>query len=87
MNQDPLHGITLKEILTKLVEHYGWQELGQRITIRCFTNDPSMNSSLKFLRKTPWARAKVEALYVQTDWVQSSSKKTIWSVERSGHEG
>lgn len=65
-NQDPLHGITLKTIVTQLHEKYGWEELGRRINIKCFTNDPSINSSLKFLRKTPWAREKVEALYLQT---------------------
>ena len=65
-NQDPLHGITLKMIVTQLEEKYGWEELGRRIKIKCFTNDPSINSSLKFLRKTPWAREKVEALYLQT---------------------
>ena len=64
-NQDPLHGITLKAIVTQLHEKYGWEELGRRINIKCFTNDPSINSSLKFLRKTPWAREKVEALYLQ----------------------
>jgi len=63
---DPLHGITLQIILTRLVERYGWQELGRRITIRCFTHDPSISSSLKFLRKTPWARKKVENLYLRT---------------------
>ena len=63
--QDPLHGITLKMIVTQLEEKYGWEELGRRIKIKCFTNDPSINSSLKFLRKTPWAREKVEALYLQ----------------------
>lgn len=62
--QDPLHGITLKVIVTQLVEEYGWEELGQRIAIKCFTNDPSISSSLKFLRKTPWAREKVEQLYL-----------------------
>ena len=62
--QDPLHGITLKAIVTQLEEKYGWEELGKRINIKCFTNDPSLNSSLKFLRKTPWAREKVEALYL-----------------------
>lgn len=62
---DPLHGITLEKLLTELVAHYGWEELGQRIDIRCFNFDPSIQSSLKFLRKTPWARTKVEALYVQ----------------------
>jgi len=61
---DPLHGVTLEKLLTDLVVHYGWEELGQRIDIRCFNFDPSISSSLKFLRKTPWARAKVEALYV-----------------------
>lgn len=66
-NQDPLHGITLKEIVTQLVEEYGWPELSSRITIKCFSNDPSISSSLKFLRKTPWARQKVEQLYIVTD--------------------
>lgn len=62
--QDPLHGITLKMIVTELEGKYGWDELGRRINIKCFTNDPSINSSLKFLRKTQWAREKVEALYL-----------------------
>jgi uncharacterized protein (DUF2132 family) len=61
---NPLHGITLEVIVTALVNHYGWQELGQRISIRCFTSDPSVASSLKFLRRAPWARAKVESLYL-----------------------
>ena len=61
---NPLHGITLETILTHLVEKYGWDELGSRITIKCFTNDPSIKSSLKFLRRTPWARKKVEDLYL-----------------------
>jgi len=61
---NPLHGITLETILTRLVEKYGWEELGSRITIKCFTIDPSIKSSLKFLRKTPWARKKVEDLYL-----------------------
>ena len=69
MNQEqpknPLHGITLKQIVSELVEHYGWEELGERIDIRSFTNNPSLKSSLKFLRKTPWAREKVEALYLE----------------------
>lgn len=64
--QDPLHGITLKTIVEQLVDKYGWQELGQRININCFKNDPSINSSLKFLRKTDWARKKVESLYIKT---------------------
>lgn len=59
-----LHGITLEMILTQLVEQYGWDELGKRITIKCFTDDPSIKSSLKFLRRTPWARKKVEDLYL-----------------------
>lgn len=61
---DPLHGKTLETILTELVEHYGWERLGEMITIKCFTNDPSIKSSLTFLRKTPWARTKVESLYL-----------------------
>jgi uncharacterized protein (DUF2132 family) len=61
---DPLHGVTLEQIVTGLVETYGWDELGARIDIRCFTSNPSIKSSLKFLRKTPWARKKVEALYL-----------------------
>lgn len=64
-NNNPLHGITLKEILEALIAKYGWAELGNHINIRCFTTDPSINSSLKFLRKTPWARTKVEELYVK----------------------
>ena len=61
---NPLHGIKLSIILEKLVEEYGFQELGRRIRIRCFNNDPSIKSSLKFLRRTPWARDKVEELYI-----------------------
>ena len=64
-SNDPLHGITLEMILTQLVEHYGWDEMGRTIKIRCFNNDPSIKSSLQFLRKTPWARNKVEALYLK----------------------
>ena len=63
---NPLHGIILETIINHLVEHYGWNELGQRITIKCFTNDPSIKSSLKFLRRTPWARKKVEELYLKS---------------------
>jgi uncharacterized protein (DUF2132 family) len=62
--QDPLHGITLEQVVTELVDRLGWEVLGQRIKIRCFTTDPSIGSSLKFLRKTPWARKKVEDMYV-----------------------
>ena len=64
-NNDPLHGVTLEYILTALVAHYGWEGLAQRIDIRCFKSDPSIKSSLTFLRKTPWARGKVEKLYVK----------------------
>ena len=63
---DPLHGVTLKAMVDHLVEGYSWSGLGERIEIRCFTHDPSVNSSLKFLRKTPWARAKVESLYLHS---------------------
>jgi uncharacterized protein (DUF2132 family) len=62
---NPLHGVTLEMILTRLVERYGWQKLGRTINIKCFNHEPSIKSSLKFLRKTPWAREKVEALYLQ----------------------
>ncbi|MCK4839066.1 MAG: DUF2132 domain-containing protein [Desulfobulbaceae bacterium] len=65
-NNDPLHGITLEMILTRLVEHYGWKKLGRMIPINCFTTDPTINSSLKLLRRTPWARKKVESLYLRT---------------------
>ncbi len=61
---NPLHGITLEKIVDSLVEHYGWEELGVRINIRCFNRDPSVKSSLKFLRRMPWARKKVERLYL-----------------------
>ena len=65
-SKDPLHGITLENVLVALVTHYGWEELGMRIDIRSFNYDPSIKSSLTFLRKTPWARKKVEDLYVWT---------------------
>ena len=61
---DPLHGVTLERMLTELVAKHGWEELGRRVPVRCFLHDPSIKSSLTFLRKTPWARAKVEAMYV-----------------------
>ncbi|MFC1748250.1 VF530 family DNA-binding protein [Pseudomonadota bacterium] len=73
---NPLHGVTLEQIVTNLVEHYGWDELGNRINIRCFKSDPSVKSSLKFLRKTPWAREKVEALYIAT-------QKSAWNSNKS----
>ncbi|HSL45628.1 MAG TPA: VF530 family protein [Anaerolineales bacterium] len=62
--KDPLHGVTLEMIVTRLVEQFGWEELGRRIPIRCFTHNPSIKSSLTFLRRTPWARKKVEDLYL-----------------------
>lgn len=63
---DPLHGYTLETIVTRLAEEYGWDELADRVRIRCFANDPSVKSTLTFLRKNPWARTKVEALFVET---------------------
>jgi len=65
---NPLHGITLEQLLTRLVDHYGWEELGRRIDIRCFNWEPSIKSSLKFLRRNQWARDKVEALFLCTDF-------------------
>ncbi|HXE95606.1 MAG TPA: VF530 family protein [Dongiaceae bacterium] len=64
-SNDPLQGVTLKMILSELVEQYGWEEMGRTINIRCFTHDPSIPSSLKFLRRTPWARDKVEEMYLR----------------------
>lgn len=63
-SKDPLHGITLEQIVNSLVEYYGWEELGEQITINCFISNPSVKSSLKFLRRTPWARKQVEDLYL-----------------------
>jgi uncharacterized protein (DUF2132 family) len=65
-SKEPLHGVTLKEVVTQLVDKFGWKTLGQRIDIKCFNSDPSISSSLKFLRKTPWAREKVEQLYIDS---------------------
>jgi uncharacterized protein (DUF2132 family) len=64
-DRDPLHGITLERMLIELEAQHGWERLGERVRIRCFTHDPSVKSSLAFLRKTPWARAKVEELYLE----------------------
>ena len=80
---NPLHGITLEQIVTKLVGHYGWDGLSQKIDINCFSKDPSIKSSLTFLRRTQWAREKVEALYLSTfekksPWANSKyAKKTV----------
>jgi len=64
-HKDPLHGVTLEMMLNQLVEYHGWEKMGKIIDIRCFNNDPSIKSSLQFLRRTPWARTKVEELYVK----------------------
>ena len=73
---DPLHSITLEMIVTTLLDHYGWERLGALISINCFKKDPSIKSSLKFLRKTPWARKKVENLYLQTRFpIQEKGKR------------
>lgn len=68
MNEQDLNGVTLEAIVTRLQAHYGWAELGKRIDINCFISEPSVKSSLKFLRKTPWARTKVEQLYLGTQF-------------------
>jgi uncharacterized protein (DUF2132 family) len=72
---NPLHGKTLEQIVTSLVAHYGWDELGHRINIQCFKSDPSIRSTLKFLRKTPWARTKVETLFLRTRNIDESGQK------------
>ena len=75
---NPLHGITLEQIVTKLEQHFGWQELGRRINIKCFNSDPSIKSSLKFLRKTPWAREKVEQLFISNNLhLQVATKQKV----------
>jgi uncharacterized protein (DUF2132 family) len=74
--RNPLHGLTLERILTDLVEHFGWVELGEQIKVRCFTSDPSVASSLKFLRRTPWARAKVESLYLFMQREQARARRS-----------
>ena len=73
--KNPLHGITLEGLLKELVAHYGWEDLGQRIDIRCFNHDPNIKSSLIFLRKTPWARDRVEALFVQMRKAQANQSQ------------
>jgi hypothetical protein len=72
---NPLHGFTLEKIVNSLVEYYGWEDLGKRIHIKCFISDPSVKSSLKFLRKTPWARTKVEELFIS---MQKAQRKKGW---------
>jgi uncharacterized protein (DUF2132 family) len=71
--RNPLHGITLEKLLNELVSFYGWTALGREIDIRCFTQDPSISSSLKFLRRTPWARERVESLYI--DMLRRANKQ------------
>ncbi|MDP3847418.1 MAG: VF530 family protein [Pseudomonas sp.] len=73
--KNPLHGVTLEGLLKELVAHYGWEDLGQRIDIRCFNHDPNIKSSLIFLRKTPWARDRVEALFVQMRKAQANKSQ------------
>ena len=73
---NPLHGVTLATIVEQLVEHYGWEELGRQIDIRCFNVDPSIASSLKFLRRTPWAREKVESFYLYVQRRKMRADKT-----------
>ena len=76
---NPLHGITLEKMITDLVKHFGWGELGIYVRIRCFNSDPSIKSSLKFLRKTPWARTKVENLYLEMlIEKKADEKKSPW---------
>ncbi len=80
-SNDPLHGITLEKIIKNLVEYYGWDELGKLVKIDCFNIDPSISSSLKFLRRTPWARKKVETLYIKTLENETPSDKDSDSLE------
>jgi len=84
---NPLHGITLEQLLTQLVDHYGWESLGERININCFKSDPSIKSSLKFLRKTLWAREKVERLYITMQSTSAPPKEAAsidpWKKARS----
>jgi uncharacterized protein (DUF2132 family) len=74
---NPLHGLTLESVVARLVDHYGWEELGRRISINCFKNDPSLKSSLTFLRRKAWAREQVENLYVATFAVRGKSER-VW---------
>jgi len=82
---DPLHGVTLKAIVAQLVEKYGWKELGRRIPVNCFTKDPSVGSSLKFLRKTPWARTNVEQLYLDSQSLPQAegSRPSVYEPSRT----
>jgi uncharacterized protein (DUF2132 family) len=75
-SNNPMHGITLEQMLIELVDRYGWQQLAQRVDINSFKNDPSIKSSLKFLRRTPWARAKVEELYLHPQKFSDTAPRT-----------
>ncbi|AOV96298.1 hypothetical protein A9798_04630 [Edwardsiella hoshinae] len=86
ISRDPLHGVTLEALLNALVARYGWPELGRRIAINCFLSDPSIKSSLKFLRRTPWARAKVEALYLASLQDAPSDPAAPWDGWRRRHD-
>lgn len=81
--EDPMHGVTLEMILTRLVEKHGWDKLGQLVNIKCFTNDPSIASCLKFLRSTAWAREKVEALYADSLAAETTSSKPETGKQRA----
>ncbi|MEO7997331.1 MAG: VF530 family protein [Gemmatimonadaceae bacterium] len=83
--RNPLHGVTLERMLNELVEHIGWERMGRRVKIACFTSDPSVSSSLKFLRRTPWARAKVEAMYLEarSRKVQHDARKAAGNAAES----
>ena len=74
-SHDPLHGITLERLVTELVDHFGWDELGRRVPVRCFLYDPSVKSALTFLRRTPWARSKVEEMYVS--WKKAAGSSSV----------
>jgi uncharacterized protein (DUF2132 family) len=85
-SKDPLHGVTLEMQINSLVAQYGWEELGKRININCFKSDPSVKSSLKFLRRTPWARAEVEALYLDSLSVQPAAREEPADAEQAPAE-
>ena len=84
--RNPLHGITLERMVTELVDHFGWEELASRIRIRCFSSQPSVSSSLKFLRRTPWAREQVESLYqfLQRERVRQARRRGGTDAPRDG---
>lgn len=81
-SKDPLHGVTLEMILKRLAEHYGWQKMGESVKINCFNHEPSIKSSLTFLRRTPWARKKTETLYLKMLARESSRGTAPFSAER-----